>query len=121
HCPAHGRRADCASPVRQSLSSDPVLSRHPVVSAACRRILQDQRLALRELQDWRIAGFYEVSTVLKHHKIMPTPFDLELSADHMRAMAAAVIARSVDHIAGVDGQPSSGDVNAAEVCRTMRE
>src|SRR5262249_6332322 len=66
-------------------------------------------------------GFYEVSTVLKHHKIMPTPFDLELSADHMRAMAAAVIARSVDHIAGVDGQPSSGDVNAAEVCRTMRE
>lgn len=36
-------------------------------------------------------------------------------------MAEEVIARSVDHIASVERQPSCGDVDAAALCRTLRE
>ncbi len=39
----------------------------------------------------------------------------------MRAMADAVVARCVDHIATLDRQPSCGDVDAAALCRAMRE
>jgi len=39
----------------------------------------------------------------------------------MRAMADAVVSRCIDHIATLDRQPSSGDVNAADLCRAMRE
>jgi aromatic-L-amino-acid decarboxylase len=39
----------------------------------------------------------------------------------MRAMADAVIARTVEHLAGVERQPSCGDVDAAELCRALRE
>ena len=46
---------------------------------------------------------------------------LELSAEEMRALAEEVIARSVDHIASVERQPSRGDVDAAELCRALRE
>src|SRR5436309_1073789 len=46
---------------------------------------------------------------------------LEPSAAAMRAMADEVIARVIDHIASVDRQPSRGDVDAAEFCRTLRE
>jgi aromatic-L-amino-acid/L-tryptophan decarboxylase len=46
---------------------------------------------------------------------------LELSPAQMRAMADAVVARCIDHIATLDGQPSCGDVDAAALCRAMRE
>jgi aromatic-L-amino-acid decarboxylase len=39
----------------------------------------------------------------------------------MRAMADAVVARCVAHIASLDSQPACGDVNAAELCRALRE
>ncbi len=47
--------------------------------------------------------------------------DLEFAPDRMRAMADAVLARCIDHIATLDRQPSCGDVDAAELCRAMRE
>lgn len=49
------------------------------------------------------------------------PGSLELSAEDMRALAEAVIARSLDHIASVERQPIRGDVDAAELCRALRE
>jgi aromatic-L-amino-acid decarboxylase len=39
----------------------------------------------------------------------------------MRAMADEVVARCVAHIASLGQQPACGDVNAAELCRGMRE
>jgi aromatic-L-amino-acid decarboxylase len=39
----------------------------------------------------------------------------------MRTMAADVVARCIDHIASIDRQPICGDVDAAELCRAMRE
>ena len=39
----------------------------------------------------------------------------------MREMADAVIARCLEHIATLASQPICGDVNAAELCRAMRE
>ena len=39
----------------------------------------------------------------------------------MRAMADDVVARCVEHIATAGVQPSCGDVDAAELCRAMRE
>ena len=50
-----------------------------------------------------------------------TEMSLEFSAAEMRAMAEEVIARCVDHIASVERQPSSGDVDAAALCRALRE
>jgi aromatic-L-amino-acid decarboxylase len=47
--------------------------------------------------------------------------DLEFSADDMQAMAAAVVARCVDHIAHAGQQPSCGDVDAAALCRSLAE
>jgi aromatic-L-amino-acid/L-tryptophan decarboxylase len=47
--------------------------------------------------------------------------NLEFTADQMRAMAADVTARCIDHIASVDRQPSCGDVDAAALCRSLRE
>jgi aromatic-L-amino-acid/L-tryptophan decarboxylase len=46
---------------------------------------------------------------------------LELSPEAMRAMAEEVVARCVDHLASVDRQPSRGDVDAAVLCRSLRE
>ena len=46
---------------------------------------------------------------------------LEFSPDRMRAMADAVVARCIEHVATLDRQPSCGDLNAAELCRAMRE
>src|SRR2546427_513425 len=46
---------------------------------------------------------------------------LEFSAAHMRAMADAVIERCIEHIATVDQQPSCGDIDAAALCRALRE
>jgi aromatic-L-amino-acid decarboxylase len=39
----------------------------------------------------------------------------------MRAMADEVVARCIDHITTLDRQPSCGDVDAAELCRALRE
>jgi len=39
----------------------------------------------------------------------------------MREMADAVIARCIEHIASLGVQPASGDVDAADLCRAMRE
>jgi aromatic-L-amino-acid/L-tryptophan decarboxylase len=47
--------------------------------------------------------------------------DLEFSRDAMRAMAEQVVARCVEHIASAASQPSCGDVDAAALCRAMRE
>lgn len=46
---------------------------------------------------------------------------LEFTADEMLAMADEVVARSVDHVANVNLQPARGDVDAAELCRALRE
>src|SRR5258706_9971062 len=46
---------------------------------------------------------------------------LEPAAAELRAMADEVVARCVEHIATAGQQPSCGDVNAAALCRTMRE
>jgi aromatic-L-amino-acid decarboxylase len=39
----------------------------------------------------------------------------------MRAMGEAVLARVVAHVASLDAQPARGDVEAAALCRAMRE
>ena len=39
----------------------------------------------------------------------------------MREMADRVVSRCIDHIVALDRQPSCGDVDAAELCRAMRE
>jgi len=49
------------------------------------------------------------------------PDTLEFSAAEMQAMAEAVIARSIDHIASADRQPIRGDVDADALCRSLRE
>jgi len=46
---------------------------------------------------------------------------LDLSAAEMRAMAEEVIARSIDHVASAGRQPSRGNVDAAALCRSLRE
>src|SRR4051794_22498597 len=49
------------------------------------------------------------------------PVDLEFSPGRMRAMADAVVERCVAHIAALDRAPACGDVEAAELCRSLRE
>lgn len=47
--------------------------------------------------------------------------DLELPPATMQAMGDAVVTRAVAHLASLDQQPSRGDMNAADLCRTLRE
>jgi aromatic-L-amino-acid decarboxylase len=47
--------------------------------------------------------------------------NLEFSPAQMQAMGDAVLRRVVDHLAGIEAQPVRGDVDAAEICRAMRE
>src|SRR4051812_15795541 len=47
--------------------------------------------------------------------------DLEFSAESMRTMADDVVGRCIAHMASLDRQPACGDVDAAALCRTMRE
>ena len=47
--------------------------------------------------------------------------DLEFSASDMRAMADDVVARSIEHIATIGSRHIMGDVDAGELCRSMRE
>jgi aromatic-L-amino-acid/L-tryptophan decarboxylase len=51
----------------------------------------------------------------------PDPACLELSVDEMRAMVAEASERVLAHLATLAEQPASGDVDAAELCRSMRE
>ena len=51
----------------------------------------------------------------------PDHANLELTPGQMLAMGRAVVARSVEHLASLDSQPSCGNVDAAEVCRSLRE
>ena len=53
--------------------------------------------------------------------MIDSPVTLEFSVDEMRAMADAVVERCVAHIAALDREPACGDVNAAALCRAMRE
>ena len=46
---------------------------------------------------------------------------LEYSRAQMLAMGQAVLERSVDHVAAIGSQPSRGNVDAAELCRSLRE
>jgi aromatic-L-amino-acid/L-tryptophan decarboxylase len=46
---------------------------------------------------------------------------LEYSAADMRAMADAVVTRCIEHVASLGSQPICGDVEAAALCRAMRE
>ena len=47
---------------------------------------------------------------------------LDLSVDQMRAMADAVVSRSIDHLARLPEQPSCGDLSDADaVSRRLRE
>ena len=46
---------------------------------------------------------------------------LEFTPDQMLTMGRAVVARSVAHLATVGEQPSCGDVDAADLCRSLRE
>jgi aromatic-L-amino-acid decarboxylase len=47
--------------------------------------------------------------------------DLEYSPDQMRAMADEVVARCVAHLRSLPDQPVRGDVDAEDLCRSMRE
>jgi aromatic-L-amino-acid decarboxylase len=47
--------------------------------------------------------------------------DLEFSPEQMRALADDVSRRCLEHIATLPSQPSRGDVDAAALCRAMRE
>jgi aromatic-L-amino-acid/L-tryptophan decarboxylase len=47
--------------------------------------------------------------------------NLEFSIDEMRTMAGSVVERCIAHIAMLDRQPARGDVDAAALCRAMRE
>jgi len=49
------------------------------------------------------------------------PASLELPVHEMRAMMDAVTERVLRHLATIDAQPASGDVDAQALCRSMRE
>ena len=51
----------------------------------------------------------------------PDAANLELTPAEMLAMGQSVVARSVEHIAALADQPSCGDVDIAELCRSLRE
>ena len=47
--------------------------------------------------------------------------DLEFTADEMRRMGHATVERLVDHVLSLETQPARGDVDAADLCRRLRE
>jgi aromatic-L-amino-acid decarboxylase len=46
---------------------------------------------------------------------------LEFTPGQMLTMGRSVLERSVAHLASIDSQPSCGDVDAAELCRSLHE
>ncbi len=93
-CAADGRRIDPAAAVRRSLSGDSRILADAVVPSARRRVLTGDGLA---------------------------PVDLEFTRAEMQAMTDAVASRCIEHIATLGRQAICGDVDAAELCRSMRE
>jgi aromatic-L-amino-acid/L-tryptophan decarboxylase len=53
--------------------------------------------------------------------VMRDPADLEFTPDEMRRMGEQVLRRVVELIASLASQPIQGDVDAAELCRSLRE
>ena len=49
------------------------------------------------------------------------PAAMEFTAADMLAMGQSVVARAVEHIAALPQQPAIGDVDAADLCRALRE
>src|SRR4051812_7245069 len=47
--------------------------------------------------------------------------DLEFTPEQMRALTADVAARCIAHIETLPGQPARGDIDAADLCRSLRE
>ena len=47
--------------------------------------------------------------------------DLEFTPDAMLAMGRAAVERSVAYIAALERSPSMGDLDVAELCRSLRE
>ena len=52
---------------------------------------------------------------------MIPPVSLEYTSDQMRELAAAVVDRCIGHLASVAQLPGSGNVDAADLCRSLRE
>lgn len=52
---------------------------------------------------------------------MEDPASLELSTDDMLRMGEDALARVVAHLGNLDTQPARGDVDAAALCRALRE
>lgn len=52
---------------------------------------------------------------------MPSRARLEISPQDMRVMTDEVVARCLAHLATLDTQPVCGDVDAADLCRKLRE
>jgi aromatic-L-amino-acid decarboxylase len=48
------------------------------------------------------------------------PANLELSVERMRALASAVLERSIAHVASLGSQPSCGSLDADDLCRSLR-
>jgi aromatic-L-amino-acid decarboxylase len=46
---------------------------------------------------------------------------LEFTADQLRALADQVVSRCIEHLASAESQPSRGNVEAAALCRALRE
>lgn len=55
-----------------------------------------------------------------HSPVIPG-VDLEFTPAEMREMGRAVVERSVAHLAAIAEAPSCGDLDAAELCRSLRE
>ena len=59
--------------------------------------------------------------VIHHPMTNADPANLEFTSEEMRAMGEATLARVIDHIASLPAQPACGDVDAADLCRSLRE
>jgi aromatic-L-amino-acid/L-tryptophan decarboxylase len=55
------------------------------------------------------------------HTPIPDPADLEFTPSQMSSMGEAVLRRVVGHLATIGEQPVRGDVDAAALCRELRE
>jgi aromatic-L-amino-acid decarboxylase len=55
------------------------------------------------------------------HTVERDPASLDLTVDEMLAMGEETLARIVAHLGSLTAQPSCGDVNAEDLCRSLRE
>ena len=68
-----------------------------------------------------LGGVLELAMPLRLHSLHRMAANLEFTRAEMQSMADAVVTRCIDHIVTLPGQPSAGDVDAAGLCRAMRE